>query len=183
MKRNETLRLVLSALFVALGVVLPRLAMLVPKGGSILLPMHIPVLLCGFICGAKYGLLSGLVTPFVAHLFNGMPPLYPTAISMACELAAYGFVSGMVYRAINAKLPTLHQLVRVLIALVVAMLAGRVVMAVANVVLLSVKGNSYTFSAFISGAFVTALPGIIVQLIVIPLIVSAMSKLPNLKEI
>ncbi|MDD2504365.1 MAG: ECF transporter S component, partial [Clostridia bacterium] len=175
MNKNTTLHLVLAAMFTALGILLPIVLSPVPAVGQVILPMHIPVLLCGFILGKEYGTLVGFIVPLLSTAFTGKPPLYPVAVSMALELAAYGFFAGLLYKEINlnklisfigAKKINLN----VFVSLIGAMLAGRLVMGVANVVLLGIKGKSYAFSAFIAGAFVTAWPGIVIQLILIPII-------------
>lgn len=165
MKKSTTYQLILAALFVALGVLLPVLFHPLGLSGQVFLPMHIPVLLCGLIVGWKFGALAGLIVPFLSSVITGMPPIYPVAVSMALELAAYGLVSGLLSKKFN-----------VVISLVGAMLAGRAVMGIANYFLMSAPGGGYTFAAFISGAFVTALPGIIVQLVLIPLIVIVLKK-------
>ena len=93
-----------SSICIALGIILPFLTGQIPEIGSMLLPMHIPVLICGFICGWKYGLLVGLITPLLRSVSFGMPPIYPTAIAMSFELAAYGFISGLLFKIVNKKL-------------------------------------------------------------------------------
>ena len=160
MKKSATFQLVLAAMFTALGVLLPLVLHPFGLSGSVFLPMHIPVLLCGFIIGARYGVLVGLIVPFLSSVLTGMPPIWPVAVSMALELAAYGFFAGLLSKRTN-----------VFAALIGAMLAGRVVMGLANLILYGIKGNAYTMSAFVSGAFVTALPGIIIQLILIPAVI------------
>ncbi len=165
MKKSTTLQLVLAAMFTALGVLLPIALHPLGPVGQVLLPMHIPVLLCGFLVGWKYGVLVGFLVPFLSSFTTGMPPIYPAGISMALELAAYGFLAGFLSRK--------HS---IMVSLVGAMLAGRVVMGVANLVLLGMSGKSYLFSTFLSGAFVTALPGILLQLILIPAILFALEK-------
>ena len=102
-KRNTTLKLILSAMFLALAFVLPFFTGQIPQVGAMLLPMHIPVILCGFICGAPWGLLVGVIAPLLRSFVLSMPPLFPTAISMAFELAAYGFLSGLLYRVLPKK--------------------------------------------------------------------------------
>ncbi len=165
MKKSTTLRLVLAALFTALGVLLPIAFHPLGVVGQVLLPMHLPVLLCGFLVGWKYGALVGFIVPFLSSFTTGMPPIYPVGISMALEMAAYGFFAGFLSR----KYP-------VIVSLVGSMLAGRVVMGIANLILLGISGKPYLFSAFLSGAFVTALPGILLQLILIPAILFALKK-------
>jgi thiamine transporter ThiT len=90
MTKKTTKKMVLSALFIALGLVLPFFTGQIPQIGSRLLPMHIPILLCGFVCGAPFGLAAGFITPLLRSLIFGMPPMMPTAVAMAFELAAYG---------------------------------------------------------------------------------------------
>ena len=165
----NTKQLVLAALCVALGVVLPVAFHSIPNAGSVLLPMHIPVLLCGLVCGPVYGLLSGILTPLLSSMIPGMPPMAYLP-SMLCELAAYGLVSGLVWRRVKHTLPMMYA------ALVTAMVAGRLVWGAVRFVLAGLTGSSFPFSAFLSGALLTAVPGIIAQLILIPLILTALQK-------
>lgn len=165
MKKNTTFSLVLSGLFIAMGLGLPTLFHAMSLSGSVFLPMHIPVLLCGLICGWRYGLAVGILTPFLSSILTGMPPIYPYGISMIFELGTYGLVSGIFSKKYNT-----------IIALLIAMLAGRFVMGIANVFLLGFSGNGYSFAAFITGSFVSALPGILVQIILIPVIISVLKK-------
>ena len=163
--------LMLSAMFIALGFVLPFLTGQIPQVGKILLPMHIPVLLCGLICGAEYGLAVGLVLPLLRSFTLGEPPLYPMALAMAPELATYGFVSGFLFS--RARWKCLRSLLR---CLIIAMLAGRIVYGLAMVSLLGLGGHGYTWSMFVMGAFVNSVPGIIVQLVLIPAIMLALHR-------
>ncbi len=162
-------KLVLSAMFVAIGLVLPFLTGQIQQIGNLLLPMHLPVFLCGLICGPQYGATVGVVVPLLRSFLFGMPPMYPVAIAMAVELACYGVVIGLVYR-LRKKRDTLG----VYISLVSAMILGRVMWGVAQVVLLGLQGNAFTWKMFVAGAFLNAIPGIIVQLILIPAIMSAL---------
>lgn len=155
--------LTLSAMFIAIGLVLPMITGNIPQVGNMLLPMHIPVFLCGLICGWPYGLAVGAVLPLMRSLLFGMPPLYPVAVAMTFELATYGFVSGFLYN--RSRWQCVIALYRSMVA---AMLAGRVVWGAAEVVLLGVAGNAFTWQAFMAGAFLNAIPGIAVQLILIP---------------
>lgn len=167
-KRLE--HLVLSALFLALTHILPVLTGNVPQVGAMLLPMHIPVLLCGFLCGAPWGLAVGLIAPVMRSLLTGgFPPMFPTAVAMAFELAAYGFVSGFVYRRMPKKLFSAYT------ALICAMMCGRVVWGLV-MFLLMMNGEGFTITAFVSGAFANAFPGIALQLLVIPPAVLALRK-------
>ena len=90
-------KLTYSALYLAIALVLPFLTGQIPEIGSMLCPMHIPALLCGFVCGWPWGLAVGFVSPLLRSLLFGMPTAY-TAAAMAFELAAYGAVSGILYR-------------------------------------------------------------------------------------
>lgn len=162
--------LVLSALFLALTYVLPILTGNVPQVGAMLLPMHIPVLLCGFLCGAPWGLAVGMIAPIMRSvLTGGFPPMFPTAVAMSFELAAYGLVSGFIYRRMPKKLLSIY------ITLLSAMLCGRAVWGVV-MALLMMNGQGFTLSAFVAGAFANALPGIVVQLVLIPPAVLAVRK-------
>ena len=171
MKRRNILDFVLGAMFLALGLVLPFLTGQIPQIGSMLLPMHIPVILCGLICGAKYGVTVGFVLPLMRSALFSMPPLYPTAIAMALELATYGFLAGFLFE--KARWKCIKSLYR---CLVVAMVGGRIVWGVAMAVLLGSGNSGFTFSAFITGAVLNAIPGIILQLILIPVIMFALNK-------
>lgn len=168
---NKVKKLAVAAMLFAVGMVLPFFIGQIPAIGKLLLPMHIPVLLCGFIVGWQYGALTGFLLPIVRGLVFGMPPLYPNAIAMAFEMAAYGFVSGYLYS--HARWQCTKMLY---ISLVTAMLAGRLVWAFAEVILLGIGGNTFTWEMFAAGAFLNAIPGIIVQLVLIPLIMVALRR-------
>lgn len=168
---NKVKKLAVTAMLFAVGMVLPFFIGQIPAIGKMLLPMHIPVLLCGFIVGWQYGALIGFLLPIVRGLVFGMPLLYPNAIAMAFEMAAYGFVSGYLYS--HAKWQCTKMLY---ISLVTAMLAGRLVWAFAEVILLGIGGNTFTWKMFAAGAFLNAIPGIIVQLVFIPLIMVALRR-------
>lgn len=171
MNNKHIKHLVLSALFLALAYVLPFFTGNVPQIGSMLLPMHIPVLLCGFVCGAPWGTVVGLIAPVMrSTLTGGFPPMFPTAFAMSFELAAYGFVSGFLARRLPKNLKGIYA------SLIAAMLCGRVVWG-AVMAAITMNGDGFTFSAFIAGAFANAIPGIILQLIVIPTIVFAVDKI------
>ncbi|MBQ6838184.1 MAG: ECF transporter S component [Clostridia bacterium] len=171
MKNKKLQNLVLSAMFLGLGLVLPFFTGQIPQIGSMLLPMHLPVILCGFICGWKYGLVVGAVTPILRSAVFGMPPMYPTAIAMAFELAAYGFLVGFLFK--NARWQCLKSLYR---CLIISMLGGRVVWGIVMTVILGLGENGFTLTAFLTGAFLNAIPGIIVQLILVPAIMLALNK-------
>ena len=174
---QKTKDMVSAALCVALGLIVPQVFHLipfvgtVPNLGGVFLPMHIPVLLCGFLCGWKYGLAVGFVLPLLRSATLGMPPMFPTGIAMAFELAAYGFLAGFLYA--RSRWQCVISLYRCLIA---AMIGGRIVWAVARVILSGVSGQAFTWQMFLSGAFLTAIPGIILQLVFIPAVMVALDR-------
>lgn len=171
-KTQSPLRtLVTAAMLLALGLVLPFLTGQIPQIGKMLCPMHLPVLLCGLLCGWKYGLAVGLILPPLRYVLFFAPPLFPTGTAMAFELAAYGFLAGFLYA--RSRWQCVVALYRCLIA---AMLGGRVVWAVARVVLSGVSGQAFTWQMFLSGAFLTAIPGIILQLVFIPAVMVALDR-------
>ena len=162
---NKTLKMVLAALFLALAYVLPFLTGQVPEIGSMLCPMHLPILLCGFLCGWPWGLAVGFVAPLLRSLTLGMPPLFPTALCMAFELAAYGAITGLMHKYLPRKKPFVY------CSLISAMIVGRLVWGAAMFVCLGIRGGSFTLSAFLTGAILNAIPGIILQIVLIPILV------------
>lgn len=162
--------LVLAAMFLALGIVLPFLTGQIPQVGNMLLPMHIPVLLCGLLCGWQYGGLVGFVTPLLRSALFAAPPM-PGAIAMAFELAAYGLLVGVLYGL--SKWKCVIALYR---SLLIAMVGGRIVWAAARMVLMGVGQLPFSWELFLSGAFLTAIPGIVLQLILIPAIMVALDR-------
>ena len=171
-KTQSPLRtLVTAAMLLALGLVLPFLTGQIPQIGKMLCPMHLPVLLCGLLCGWKYGLAVGLILPPLRYVLFFAPPLFPTGTAMAFELAAYGFQAGFLYA--RSRWQCVVALYRCLIA---AMLGGRVVWAVVQVILSGVSGQAFTWQMFLSGAFLTAIPGIILQLVFIPAVMVALDR-------
>ena len=177
-KNVKLIKLTLSALFLALAYVMPFLTGQIPEVGAMLCPLHIPVLLCGFICGWQWGLVVGFAAPLLRSSILGMPPFFPAAVCMAFELAAYGALSGMFHRLLPRKKPFIY------CSLVLSMLIGRLVWGVAMFVCTGIKGGSFTLSAFVAGAFVNAVPGIILQIIFVPLIVMLFDslKIASLRE-
>jgi len=168
--------MVLAAMFLGIGFVLPMLTSQIKEIGDTLLPMHLPVMLCGLICGARYGLSVGMILPLFRGVMFGMPPLYPNAVWMAIELATYGFVIGFLYSRINQK-----NLKGVYISLVAAMIVGRIAWGISKAVLLGLNHKAFTVPMFIAGGFVDAIPGIILQLVLIPLIMMVLNKRRLLK--
>ena len=171
MKQTSVRNLTLSAIFIALGLVLPFLTGQIPQIGNMMLPMHLPVFLCGLICGWKFGISVGFILPLMRSLIFGMPPIYPIAVSMAFELAAYGLVAGFLYG--SSRWQCVIALYRSIIA---AMLAGRVIWGTAMALMLGFGGGGFTWQMFVAGAFLNAIPGIVVQLILVPAIMLALNR-------
>lgn len=169
-ERSATENLVLAAMFLALGIIMPFLTGQIPGIGSRLLPMHIPVLICGYVCGWQYGLLVGFVVPILRSIMFGMPPMMPTAAAMAFELAAYGAVTGILYE----KLPKSNW--SVYVSLISAMIVGRVVWGLVCVPLYGLTGGAFTVQIFLAGGFLNAIPGIILQLVMIPVLVISLRR-------
>ena len=149
----------------ALAYVLPFLTGQIPEIGSMLCPMHLPVLLCGFFCGWKWGLGVGLCAPLLRSLTLGMPPPFPTALCMAFELAVYGAVTGLLHKILPKKKLCVYA------SLLSAMVAGRLVWGAAMYISMGIKGGAFTLNAFLAGAVFNAIPGIILQIVLVPAIV------------
>lgn len=169
-KHKNLRQLILAAMFLTLALALPFLMGQIPQVGSALCPMHIPVLLCGFFCGPWYALAVGLVAPLLRFALFGMPPLMPTGIAMCFELATYGFVSGLLYKLLPGKKVFTY------VTLIAAMLAGRIIWGIARVILAGLAQSEFAWTAFLSGAFVNAVPGIILHILLIPVLVIALKR-------
>lgn len=161
-------RLVYAALCLAIALVLPFLTGGIPQVGGMLCPMHLPVLLCGLLCGPFWGAAVGLVCPLLRHMLFSMPPLL-TAITMTFELAAYGFFSGFFWRVLSKMFPT-HKMVALYSALLLSMLAGRLVWGLSSALLMLAGRTSFSWQVFWVSGFVSAWPGMVLQLVVIPAI-------------
>lgn len=172
MKMN-TRNMVLAALFLALALFLPFLTGQIPQIGSMISPMHIPVLLCGFICGWPLGALVGLVAPLLRSAIFASPPMYPVAIAMAFELMAYGFLAGLLYRLLPKTA------LNVYVSLVISMLGGRIVFGLAKWALL---GGAYAFEVYLSEAFGVAVPAIVLHIAIIPPIILALKRAKLIPE-
>lgn len=169
MNQINTRKLVYTALCITLGLILPQVNKLAPgmNLGTIILPMHLPVLLAGFLCGIPYAAFTGAILPLLSLAFNGFPIFYPVGISMMFELGSYGVITAILYQYTKGK---------VYPSLIGAMIGGRIVMGVVNGILYAMVGWEYGIKLFLTAAFVTALPGIILQLIIIPTILYSLKK-------
>lgn len=165
MKQTNTKILVLAALFLAMALVLPFLTGQIPEVGAMLCPMHIPALLCGFFCGWPWGLTVGLLAPVLRSVLFGMPPMFPTALCMSLELGTYGLIAGLLYGRLPRKKSSVYA------ALLTAMVAGRLVWGAARFLCTGLDPSAFGFGAFWAGAVTSAIPGIAVQLVLVPILV------------
>ena len=159
-----------AALYLAIAMVLPFVTGQIPEIGAMLSPMHIPVLLCGFMCGWPWGLAVGFIAPLLRSVIFGMPVMFPGAAAMAFELATYGGISGLLYHLLPKKTGCVYAV------LVISMIAGRIVWGIARLILAGLSGGSFTWALFIAGAITNAIPGIILHLALIPILVIAMNR-------
>jgi len=164
--------LIVAALFMAIGLVLPMAFHAIPGAGPIFLPMHIPVLMSGLILGWKYGLIVGAITPVLSHFFTGMPA-WPMLQTMFFELAVYGAITGLLIKLVRTK----SIYINLYTAMIGAMIAGRVTFGLLN--MLFFQAGTYTLQAWLNFALLTAWPGIVIQLVFIPSIVFAIKKMTS----
>jgi niacin transporter len=166
---KQTKKIVFAALCMAIGVALPIAFHGIPNSGSIFSPMHLPVLTAGIICGPWLGALVGILTPILSSLMTGMPAAAYLP-SMIFELTMYGLVSGLLFQFVKVRNKYLH----IYISLLGAMLAGRLTYGILNALIF--RAGAYSMQIWLTSAFVTALPGIAIQLIVIPILLAALEK-------
>ena len=150
--------LVTAAVCLALCLLLPFLTGQIPQWGNMLSPMHIPVLLCGLLCGWPYATAVGFIAPALRFALFGMPPIMPTGAAMMVELAVYGLASSLLRRALPKRPAYLY------VSLILAMLLGRVAWGV------------FTFAEFLAGAFTSAVPGIVCHILIIPPLAMALER-------
>ena len=174
MKKRKTLvNTVLCAMFIAAGILLPLITGNVTETGKMLCPMHIPIIICGAVCGWQWGMAAGFITPLLRGLIFTTPVLYPTGISMAFELAAYGLVIGLMLKSLSGKI---DRLASIYISLIVAMVSGRIVLALANFTLYGMFGTPYSWQMLITSAVIQAVPAIVIQFAIIPPIIYAFGR-------
>lgn len=171
MKKKNLHNLVLSAMFLAIAYVLPFVAGQIPEIGGMLCPMHIPAILCGYVCGGPWGMAVGFIAPLFRSLTLGMPTLFPKAVAMAFELATYGLMSGLMYRIFPKKKGFIY------LSLIIAMVTGRLVWGVVQFACAGLDFEAFGFAAFWAGAVANAVPGIIVQIALIPVLVMMLEKI------
>lgn len=169
---NSTVKKVtFSGMFLALALILPLLTGHIPQVGNALSLMHIPVLLCGFVCGGPAALIIGFIAPLLRYMIFLMPPIFPIGIAMAFELATYGLVSGLLYKALPKKTSYIY------VTLIISMLLGRIVWGLTMFVLSLISMElQFGIEAFWAGGFVNAIPGIILHIVLIPVIIIGLKK-------
>lgn len=170
MTKKQIQDLVTSAMLMAVGIVLPFFTGQIPQIGNMLLPMHLPVLVCGLICGWQYGGIIGFMLPLLRYMLFSAPPM-PNGIAMAFELAAYGAIAGFLYN--RSRWQCILSLYR---SLVIAMVGGRMVWGLVRVLMLGIGGNAFSWEMFMAGALLNAIPGIILQLVFIPVLMVALNR-------
>lgn len=168
-KMSVVKKSIITAICIALCVVLPQALHAIPNAGSIYLPMHIPIILCGLICGWQYGLLCGIAGVGLSHLITGMPPVAALP-SMMIECAVYGLMCGIMMKIVKTK----KVYADLYISLIVSMLIGRIIAGMAKAFIFS--SGDMTIAAWATSYFVKGLPGIIIQLVIIPNIIFALTK-------
>jgi LytS/YehU family sensor histidine kinase len=152
-----------GAFFLALAVVTPQLFHLTGIGGTVFLPMHIPVILAGMLVCPVIGLYVGIIAPIISHLLTGMPPISPPILPlMVVELGVYGFTAGLLHRILRKN---------IYLSLILAMIAGRCTLGTAAFVMMRFFGFNIDPVIYVKGAVATGIPGIILQLILIPVLV------------
>ena len=169
-------RLVYASLFLALALVLPFLTGQIPQIGAMLTPMHFPVLLCGFLCGWQWGIAVGFAAPLLRSVLFGMPVMYPMAVCMALELATYAAVAGMLYRVFPKKRRFLY------VSLIISMILGRLVWGLARFLCAGLDISTFGLSAFWTGAVAMSGPGILLQLLIVPVLVIVSEKYVSGKQ-
>ena len=174
MLKKEINKLTISAICLALCMYLPFLTGQIQSIGEKLSPMHIPVFLCGFLCGARYAAIVGAVAPLMRFMFFGMPPL-PIGMAMSFELLTYGIVAALLYHVFPKKACYIY------LSLILSMLVGRIVWGVVMWRISDLMFDvPFTFRAFLDGAFLLAWPGIVLHIAVVPPIVVVLKKaIPN----
>ena len=163
-------KLTYSAILICAGILLPFITASNQQLGNMFCLMHIPILLCGFVCGWQWGMAAGFITPLLRSLIVGMPPIFPIAVAMAAELGAYGFFCGLFYKILPKKNGYIY------ISLILSMILGRVVWGIVKFAIAGFSGGEFGLAAFISGGFVTAIPGIILQMIVVPVAIMVLKR-------
>ena len=174
-RRSALYKMVVTALLLAIGLVLPLLLGQVEVLGQAISPLHIPALLCGLTCGWGWGAALGAVLPLLRSVIFGMPPM-PIAIPMAFEMAVYGALTGLLYPVFRKVIRSRTHLPAMLVSMIIAMILGRVAGGAAKACVMGFQGNSYTFQTFIAAYFTGTAVGAVIHLIVVPAVALALEK-------
>lgn len=166
-RRTASYQLAISALLLAVGLILPLLLGQTTVLGQAISPLHIPALLCGLTCGWSWGAALGVVLPLLRSFLFGMPPI-PVAIPMACEMAVYGALTGLLYPALLKIIRSRSHLPAMLVSILVAMFAGRIIGGAAKACVMGFQGNHYTLQAFVAAYFTGTAVGAIIHLVTVP---------------
>lgn len=169
-KMSSAKRISLCAMCIALCYVLPLVFHALALG-SILSPMHIPVLLCGIVCGPLCGAFCGIAGPVLSSVLSGMPGA-AGLITMVPELVSYGLVCGLLMKRVHTQ----KLMMDVYASMIPAMLIGRIVGGLASALFYLGNNGEYSLAMFVSSYFIGSLPGIIVQLILIPALTVTLEK-------
>ena len=165
--KNSLRYSVFTAVCAALCIVVPMAFHTIPNAGVVFLPMHIPVLLCGLACGWPFGLICGLIGPLLSSVITGMPPAAMLP-GMMVECATYGFVAGLMMKLVHTK----SNLADLYISLITAMVLGRVVAGLAKALIIAPGTPVF---AWVSTSLVAGIPGIVIQLVLMPTIVTTLT--------
>ena len=168
-KMSNVKKSIITAVCIALCYVITLMFHGIQNAGNIFCPMHIPVFICGLICGWQYGLLCGIAGPALSSALSSMPPV-AILPSMMVELAVYGTAAGLMMKLVRTK----STYADLYISLIVAIVCGRVLAGLAKALIFA--RGSYSMSAWIAGSVVTSWPGTVIQLVFIPTIVFALMK-------
>lgn len=172
-------QMVISAILIAVGLVLPFLTGQIQSIAKIISPMHIPALIAGLTVGPVWGAAVGFITPLLRSVLFGMPPaIIPTALAMAFELCTYAVITGLLYpRLLKVRaLRKAAHLPAILIAMIVAMVLGRCVGGAVQAILLGITGGSYSLQAFVAAYFTGTALGALIHLVIVPAVVIALEK-------
>ncbi|MDU1538077.1 MAG: ECF transporter S component [Paeniclostridium sordellii] len=166
-------KIVLSAIFIAFGIIMPMIFHTVNLAGTIFLPVHIPVLIAGFLLGPTFGALVGIITPILSGLMTGMPPIIPMMPIMTFELCAYGFLTGILFDKTQ----------NIYLSLITAMIGGRLFAVVGAFLVSLTIALQVSHLIFIFGNISKAIPGILIQLIFIPILIKYLEKNHEIKKV
>ncbi len=178
--QKKTYSLVITAMLLAVGLVLPFITGNIQAIAKIISPLHIPVLICGLCCGWKWGLGLGIVLPLLRGLLFGIPVFPTSALPMAFELGAYGLLTGLFYPLLLKVFKSKNHLPAMLCALIISMVLGRFVGGAAKALFISVgvigSSSPYTFSTFFASYFVSTAVGALIHIVLVPAVVLALEK-------